>query len=283
MQTLHKVKKKLNEKNEVFKGKINKKYKSKVLLKTNFGLLALFGSILVIYLLFVFLESQLILLWIIFIITTVILPYIIINVATNWYLNRYIDYFSYHFAKDKIVITHGVLTKIKATIPYSRIQNINIVNGVFDRMYDIYTVKVETAGSSAAAQAAQSGVARPEGYIPGLKNPEIVEKKINEMITEYAGIPSGLEDKVFKPEELAFDNFISYILSKMREGDLLKTSISELRIERGMTIAEVAGKVGVPAHTIEYLEEGRYSPSLLLAYKIAEALNCRIEDLFKVS
>jgi len=273
----------MNRKNEDFEGKINKKYKSKVLLKTNLGLLALFGTLFVFYLVLLFLESQLILLWIILIITTVILPYTIINVATNWYLNKYIDYFSYHFEKDKIVITHGVLTKIKATIPYSRIQNINIVNGVFDRMYDIYTVKVETAGSSAAAQAAQSGVARPEGYIPGLKNPEIVEKKINEMITEYAGIPSGLEDKVFKPEELAFDNFISYILSKMREGDLLKTSISDLRNEKGMSVAELAEKVGVPVQTIQYLEEGRYSPSLLLAYKIGEAMSCKIEDLFKVS
>ena len=38
---------------------------------------------------------------------------------------------------------------------------------------------------------------------------------------KYSAVPSGLEDKIFKPEELAFDNFISYILSKMREGEKL--------------------------------------------------------------
>ncbi|MCK4688391.1 MAG: helix-turn-helix transcriptional regulator, partial [Candidatus Lokiarchaeota archaeon] len=46
--------------------------------------------------------------------------------------------------------------------------------------------------------------------------------------------------------------------------------------------AQLAEKVGVPIQTINYLEEGRYNPSLTLAYKIAEVLNCRIEDLFKM-
>jgi putative transcriptional regulator len=272
----------MNEQKSDFEGRIDKKYKPKVLLKTNLVMLAIIGSILPFYLVFIFLESQLMMLWMLLIITTVIIPYAIVIIVTNWYLNRYVDYFSYRFEKDKIIINHGVLTKTRATIPYSRIQNINIVNGVFDRLYDIYTVKVQTAGSSAPAQG-QGGAGRPEGYIPGLRNPEIVEKKINEMITEYAGIPSGLEDKVFKPEELAFDNFISYVLSKMRQGDRLKTSISELREDQGLSRAQLAEKVGVPSQTIEYLEEGRYSPSLLLAYNIAEALNCKIEELFKVS
>jgi len=102
------------------------------------------------------------------------------------------------------------------------------------------------------------------------------------MMTKYSAVPSGLEDKIFKPEELAFDNFISYILSKMREGEKLKTSIKELREKNNMSTAQLAEKVGVPIQTINYLEEGRYNPSLRLAYKIAEILNCRIEDLFKM-
>ena len=211
------------------------------------------------------------------------LPYLMTLIASYLYYKAYVRNFGYKIQEDNIIINHGVFTKIRATIPYSRIQNINIANGIFDRIFNLYTVKVETAGSSVAAQSAQGGVIKPEGYIPGLEEPNIIEDKINEMITKYSSVPSGLEDKVFKPEELAFDNFISYILSKMREGDLLKTSISELRNEKGISVSELAGKVCVPAHTIEYLEEGRYSPSLLLAYKIGEALNCRIEDLFKVA
>jgi putative transcriptional regulator len=194
----------------------------------------------------------------------------------------YVKNFSYKISEDHLVIKHGVLTKTVATIPYSRIQNINIVNGVFDRIFKTFTVKIETAGSSAAAKSAQKGIVRPEGYIPGLKNPKIIEKKIKEMMTKYSAVPSGLEDKIFKPEELAFDNFISYILSKMREGEKLKTSITELREKANFSAADLAEKVGVPLQTINYLAEGRYNPSLALAYKIAQVLHCKIEDLFKL-
>ena len=212
-----------------------------------------------------------------------VIPFIALILVFSVYYSAYVKKFSYKISEDKIIINHGVFTRTRATIPYSRIQNINIVNGVFDRMFKTFTVKIETAGSSAAAASAQSGHIRPEGYIPGLKDPHIIEKKINEMLTKYSQIPSGLEDKIFKPEELAFDNFISYILSKMREGEKLKTSINKLLEKNNMTALKLAEEVGVPIHTINYLIEGRYNPSLALAYKLAEALNCKIEDLFKLA
>jgi len=211
-----------------------------------------------------------------------IIPFTIIMVIQIWYYTAYVHKFSYKISEDHIVINHGVFTQVRATIPYSRIQNINIVNGVFDRMFKTFTVKIETAGSTAAAASAQKGISRPEGYIPGLKDPYTIENKIKEMMTKYSVVPSGLEDKIFKPEELAFDNFISYILSKMREGEKLKTSIKELREKNNMSTVQLAENVEVPIQTIIYLEEGRYNPSLTLAYKIAEVLNCRIEDLFKM-
>ncbi|MFX0010718.1 MAG: helix-turn-helix transcriptional regulator [Candidatus Hermodarchaeota archaeon] len=66
----------------------------------------------------------------------------------------------------------------------------------------------------------------------------------------------------------------------MREGELLKTSIKDLREKKNISVSQLAEKVGVPIQTIIYLEEGRYNPSLTLAFKIAEVLNCKIEDLF---
>jgi hypothetical protein len=152
-----------------------------------------------------------------------IVPFICLVFLNALYNTKYVHNFSYKITEDTIIINHGVFTKTRATIPFSRIQNINIVNGVFDRMFKTFTVKIETAGSSGAAQAAQGGHFRPEGYIPGLKDPYQIEKTIKKMMTKYSQVPSGLEDKIFKPEEVAFDNFISYILSKMREGEKLKT------------------------------------------------------------
>ena len=212
-----------------------------------------------------------------------VIPYISIQLLFFLYETKYVHNFSYKITEDNIVISHGVFTKTRATIPFSRIQNINIVNGVFDRMFKTFTVKIETAGGSGMAQAAQGGHIRPEGYIPGLKDPYNIENTIKKMMTKYSQVPSGLEDKIFKPEEVAFDNFISYILSKMREGEKLKTSIKELMEKANITEAKLAEQADVPIQTIKYLVEGRYNPSLALAYRIADVLKCKIEDLFKLA
>lgn len=209
-------------------------------------------------------------------------PIVVILILEFLYLTAYVHAFKYKIKENTIVLHHGVFTKTKATIPYSRIQNINIVNGVFDRLFKTYTAKIETAGATAAAASAQSGKIRPEGYIPGLKDPTMIGKKIKEMMTKYSQVPSGLEDKIFKPEELAFDNFISYIMSKMTESQKLKTSIKDRREKMNLSVAELAEKTGVPLQTIKYLEEGKYNPSLALAYKVAQVLNCSVEDLFKM-
>ncbi|MBY9016370.1 MAG: PH domain-containing protein [Candidatus Lokiarchaeota archaeon] len=280
----------MSEEKNSYEGSISSSYKNKELLKNTIllGIIATAGAFFIWWImLMIFTDGleEIIMFpievtYLIFIIAYSV--FITIIVITYLYNVAYVKNFSYKISEDHIVIKHGVFTKIVATIPYSRIQNINIVNGVFDRIFKIFTVKIETAGSSAAAASAQKGIAKPEGYIPGLKDARIIEKKIKEMMTKYSAVPSGLEDKIFKPEELAFDNFISYILSKMREGEKLKTSITELREKANFSAADLAEKVGVPLQTINYLAEGRYNPSLALAYKIAQVLNCKIEDLFKL-
>lgn len=280
----------MSEEKNSYEGNISSSYKNKELLKNtiSLGIIATAGSFFIWWIMLMIITDGLSIsvgvpievTYLLFIIVYSV--FITIIALTYLYNTAYVKNFSYKISEDHIIIKHGVLTKIVATIPYSRIQNINIVNGVFDRIFKTFTVKIETAGSSAAAASAQKGVIRPEGYIPGLKNPKIIEKKIKEMMTKYSAVPSGLEDKIFKPEELAFDNFISYILSKMREGEKLKTSITELREKANFSAADLAEKVGVPLQTINYLAEGRYNPSLALAYKIAQVLRCKIEDLFKL-
>lgn len=278
----------MSKEKKTYEGTISMAYRNKQFIKigTLMFLLALASVLFTIPLTYVIFTSEgltLPLVFSIIVISSFFGTATLIVILVYWYNHVYVQNFAYAISEDHIIINHGVFTKTRATIPYSRVQNINIVNGVFDRMFKTYTVKIETAGSSAAAAGAQSGRIRPEGYIPGLKDPYFIEKKIKEMMTKYSAVPSGLEDKIFKPEELAFDNFISYILSKMREGEKLKTSIKELREKSNLSIAQLAEKVGVPVQTINYLEEGRYNPSLALAYKIAEVLKCRIEDLFKLA
>ncbi len=64
-------------------------------------------------------------------------------------------------------------------------------------------------------------------------------------------------------------------------GDYLETKIREFRQKKGMTQQDLADAVGVTRQTINALENARYNPSLLLAYKITKTLDQdSIEDVF---
>lgn len=63
----------------------------------------------------------------------------------------------------------------------------------------------------------------------------------------------------------------------------MQTKIKEFRKELKMTQEELAEVVDVTRQTIIALEQGKYNPSLILAYKIKEALNRRyIEEVFEL-
>ena len=273
----------MNNESQAFKGTISRDFVKKEALKNNLFLVAVALGLILTFIIYLVLSGEFDFdLFLLLTLVCVIIPYLIIAPISALYFTAYKRNFSYIIQENNIIINHGVFTKMRATIPYKRIQNINIVCGVFDRIFKTYSVKIETAGHSAVSSGTKSRGIGPEGYIPGLKDPHIIENRIKKMIFQ-SSIPSeGLEEKIFKPQELAFDNFISYILSKMREGELLQTSIKELREKINLTASQLAEKVGVPLQTIQHLEEGRYNPSLVLAYKIAEVLGCTIEELFKL-
>jgi putative transcriptional regulator len=62
----------------------------------------------------------------------------------------------------------------------------------------------------------------------------------------------------------------------------MKTRIKELRARYNLTQDDLAEKVGVTRQTLLYLEKGRYNPSLILAHKVALALNSKIDDVFLI-
>lgn len=65
-------------------------------------------------------------------------------------------------------------------------------------------------------------------------------------------------------------------------GTRVVNEIRRLRQERGeMTQQALADASGVTRQTIIALEAGRYAPSLELAFRIAEALGVRIEEVFQ--
>ena len=80
----------------------------------------------------------------------------------------------------------------------------------------------------------------------------------------------------------AIIQFVKFTLqiSTIQGSDYLKNRIEEIRKERGIRQEEFAKSMGVSRQTISSLENGRYNPSILLAYKIAHYFGMSIEEVF---
>ncbi len=63
----------------------------------------------------------------------------------------------------------------------------------------------------------------------------------------------------------------------------MKTKIPELRKQHKLSQEELAMAVGVTRQTITSLEVGKYTASLVLAYKIAKYFSKSIEEVFDFS
>lgn len=62
--------------------------------------------------------------------------------------------------------------------------------------------------------------------------------------------------------------------------DILKNRLEELRKQRGIKQEDLAAALEVSRQTIGSLENGRYNPSIMLAFKIARYFDMSIEEIF---
>ncbi len=60
----------------------------------------------------------------------------------------------------------------------------------------------------------------------------------------------------------------------------MKNRIEEIRSAKGIRQEELARLLGVSRQTVSSLENGRYNPSITLAFKIARLFEMTIEDVF---
>lgn len=60
----------------------------------------------------------------------------------------------------------------------------------------------------------------------------------------------------------------------------MKNKLELIRRERGITQEELANALQVSRQTVSSLENGKYNPSILLAFKISKFFNLSIEDIF---
>lgn len=60
----------------------------------------------------------------------------------------------------------------------------------------------------------------------------------------------------------------------------MKNRLKEIRNYRGVTQEELAAALEVSRQTIGSIENGRYNPSIILAFKIARYFDASIEEIF---
>ena len=64
--------------------------------------------------------------------------------------------------------------------------------------------------------------------------------------------------------------------------EYIKNTVQKARTEEGFTQEDLAQKVEVSRQTIIAIERGNYTPSVLLALKIARVFKMQVEDLFMI-
>lgn len=66
----------------------------------------------------------------------------------------------------------------------------------------------------------------------------------------------------------------------LKGSEILKNRLEEIRKKHGIKQEELAAALEVSRQTIGSLENGRYNPSIILAFKIARYFNMTIEEIF---
>lgn len=64
---------------------------------------------------------------------------------------------------------------------------------------------------------------------------------------------------------------------------VIKNKVHDCRGKLGLTQEQLAEKVGVTRQTIIAIERGNYTPSVLLALKLAEVFSVSVESLFSIA
>jgi len=93
-----------------------------------------------------------------------------------WAVLSYRNYF-YGLLDDGFRKEHGVIYKKYVTIPYNRIQNVDIHRGILDRLLGLSRIKIQTAGGISTGSYGASA----EGYLPGIDKNKAEEIR-NELI-----------------------------------------------------------------------------------------------------
>lgn len=61
---------------------------------------------------------------------------------------------------------------------------------------------------------------------------------------------------------------------------ILRNSVKRRRTDLELTQSDLGQLAGVTRQTVAFIEKGEFTPSVALALRLAQALNCPISELF---
>ncbi len=64
--------------------------------------------------------------------------------------------------------------------------------------------------------------------------------------------------------------------------EAITSQVNEYRLKLGLTQEQLAEKIGVTRQTVIAIERGNYTPSVLLALKLAATFSVSVESLFSL-
>ncbi|GAB4307950.1 MAG: hypothetical protein Kow0069_05780 [Promethearchaeota archaeon] len=119
----------------------------------------------------------------------------------HWWLKRYVATYQWELDDEGVVVKEGVFTWVESRVPYSRIQNVGIVQTFWEKVFGWSRVLIQTAGGTVG-----SPVVQAEGRILGLKNPIEVQGAIlarakQYLVTRVTGMDEVVDADARRPSE----------------------------------------------------------------------------------
>ena len=120
----------------------------------------------------------------------------------------WINNLSYFIHDDRITIQSGIITKKEQNIPYRSITDFVLTRGLFDRLLDIGTIKIQTAGQSTSA----TGY---EGSLSGLLDYEPIHTDLREKLKSLHPISESITTS--ESVKQSDDSVLVQILEELKE------------------------------------------------------------------
>lgn len=115
-------------------------------------------------------------------------PVLVLVLAYVWARLTY-HFYRFELVEGALKIESGVIFKKYVTIPYDRMQNIDIYRGILDRILKLSDLNIQTAGMSSVGFYGRGVFA--EGRLPGLSVEE-AEKLRDELLARSRSSRTGV-------------------------------------------------------------------------------------------